>query len=288
MEESVLSKLRDGKPKPGGGKMYSCPVPGHAHHDRNRSLSADIINGKLLLYCFAGHTYEQIVSALDGGVAPFDILKKSTTKVLDPAERTALALRLSQESRRADGTLVEKYLRSRRITIALPVTLRFHSSLRHPGGSYLPAMIALVQDVAGKPIAIHRTYLNPHGGKANVEPSKLALGPCRSGAVWLGGRDIPTKVAISEGIETALSVMQATGICALATLGTELMKAVIVPPEVKEVVIAADGDEPGEQAARKLATRLVSEGRTVKIARPPKGQDFNDVLMRGRADGKRN
>ncbi len=53
-------------------------------------------------------------------------------------------------------------------------------------------------------------------------------------------------------------------------------------PEVKNVIIAADGDEPGSPAAKaaeRAASRLCREGREVKIARPPDGYDFNDLLM---------
>ena len=41
----------------------------------------------------------------------------------------------------------------------------------------------------------------------------------------------------------------------------------------------ADGDEPGEAAAADGARRWKREGRRVRIARPPQGQDFNDLLL---------
>ena len=43
----------------------------------------------------------------------------------------------------------------------------------------------------------------------------------------------------------------------------------------------ADGDEPGEAAARSAALRWMREGRRVRIARPPRGADFNDILLGG-------
>jgi DNA primase len=46
----------------------------------------------------------------------------------------------------------------------------------------------------------------------------------------------------------------------------------------------ADGDDPGEEAAVDAARRWKREGRTVHIARPPVGMDFNDVLL-GRTAG---
>ncbi len=51
-------------------------------------------------------------------------------------------------------------------------------------------------------------------------------------------------------------------------------------PEVTTVTIAADGDEAGEKAAQDAARRFYLEGRKVKIARPPAGMDFNDLLVK--------
>jgi putative DNA primase/helicase len=48
------------------------------------------------------------------------------------------------------------------------------------------------------------------------------------------------------------------------------------------VIVLADGDEPGEAAAQACARRWNREGRRVRIARPPQGMDFNDLLT-GRA-----
>ena len=44
----------------------------------------------------------------------------------------------------------------------------------------------------------------------------------------------------------------------------------------------ADGDDAGEAAALGAAMRWKREGRRVRIARPPQGFDFNDLLL-GRA-----
>jgi putative DNA primase/helicase len=59
------------------------------------------------------------------------------------------------------------------------------------------------------------------------------------------------------------------------------LRALNLPGDVREVIVLADGDEPGEAAARNAALRWMREGRRVRIARPPWGMDFNDML-RGR------
>ena len=79
-----------------------------------------------------------------------------------------------------------------------------------------------------------------------------------------------------------MSVLQAIGKPTWATLSTSGLKAVRLPPEARNFIIAADGDQPGEDAAMIAADRIVAEGRKVKIARAPWGLDFNDLL---RAEG---
>ena len=85
---------------------------------------------------------------------------------------------------------------------------------------------------------------------------------------------------IGEGIETCLAAMQATGRPAWAALSTSGLKNLELPPSIEEVVVLADGDAPGEAAAAHCASRWAREGRHVRIARPPRGMDFADMLMR--------
>src|SRR6516165_8390182 len=56
-----------------------------------------------------------------------------------------------------------------------------------------------------------------------------------------------------------------------------------LPREVRNVIVLADGDDPGEAAAEACARRWKGEGRRVRIARPPRGLDFNDVARRAAA-----
>ena len=138
-------------------------------------------------------------------------------------------------------------------------------------------MVAGVQDVAGRVVGIHRTYLLPGGrGKAGVQQPRMALGPIAGGAVRLAAAG--NKLGLAEGIETGLSVMQATGLPMWACLSTSGIKGVILPSQVREVVLCADGDEPGQAAAGAAAQRFIGEGRTAKNASPPPGFDFNDML----------
>ena len=86
------------------------------------------------------------------------------------------------------------------------------------------------------------------------------------------------KVAVAEGIETALSVQQAAGLTTWAALSTSGIRSLVLPPQVREVVLCPDADDAGERAAQAAAERFTAEGRAVSIAKPPAGQDFNDRL----------
>ena len=194
--------------------------------------------------------------------------------------RTEYALNIWQNSIPLRGTLAESYLQSRGLRLALPSTLRFQSRLKHSSGSLWPALVALVSRGSdNEPLAIHRTFLARDGsGKAPINPQKMMLGPCGGGAVRLG--EPSTVLMVGEGIETCLSAMQATGDPAWAALSTSGLKALNLPENVREVIVLADGDDVGEAAARECALRWQREGRRVRIARPPRGQDFNDMLIR--------
>jgi putative DNA primase/helicase len=145
-------------------------------------------------------------------------------------------------------------------------------------GGVWSAMVALVtHGPTGSPIAVHRTFLaRDGGGKAPVDPAKMMLGPCRGGAVRLG--EPGAVLMVGEGIETCLAAMQATGNAAWAALSTSGLRSLDLPRDVRDVIVLADGDDPGEAAALDCARRLQREGRRVRIARPPHGMDFNDLL----------
>jgi DNA primase len=84
---------------------------------------------------------------------------------------------------------------------------------------------------------------------------------------------------LCEGIETGLSVAQAChDLPVWCGLGASNLCHVGLPADVKELIIAADGDRVGEDAARAAADKFLRKGLIVKIARPEPGQDFNDYL----------
>jgi len=288
MNAEAIAKALGGR-KTGAGWTARCP----AHDDQNPSLAIRDVDGKVMVRCHAGCEQAQVIAALRGrGLWTENGLRSPLWTAgrrpverepdRNDARRTETALAIWQSARPAQATPIETYLVSRGIHLPPPVALRFHACLKHPSGGCWPAMVALVtsgQD--GTPIAIHRTFLaRDGGGKTPVDPQKMMFGPCRGGAVRLAK---PGEVLmVGEGIETCLAAMQATGHPAWAALSTSGMRSLDLPRDVHDVIVLADGDEAGEAAARDCALRWKCGGRCVRIARPPQGLDFNDMLL-GRA-----
>ena len=109
--------------------------------------------------------------------------------------------------------------------------------------------------------------------------NKAVDGWAAKAAVRLPGRE---PLILCEGVETALSVWQATGQETWACLGISNIGRAPVP-ENATVIIARDGDLPGSKAEGQMAraaSMLAHRGMTVLIATPPEEQDFNDVLVR--------
>jgi hypothetical protein len=287
MDAETIAKALGGR-KAGNGWSARCP----AHDDRTPSLSIrDAAKGKVLVRCHAGSDQDRIISVLRGrGLWP-ENCRQSVSRVerrptiecksdQDEIRRSKAALAIREFAKPARGTLVEAYLGSRGIDLpTIPDALRFHEGLKHPSGGIWPAMVALVTNGAsGSPVGIHRTFLALDGsGKAPIEPKKMILGPCRGGAVRLG--EPGDVLMVGEGIETCLAAIVATGNPAWAALSTSGMRSLDLPKAVREVIVLADGDKAGEEAASDCALRSKRQGRRVRIARPPLGMDFNDMLL---------
>jgi putative DNA primase/helicase len=273
--------------KSGAGWMARCP----AHDDRDPSLAIqDTSDGKVLVRCHAGCEQVRVIEALrarglwqGNGHSHFQQPRSAASNSADDdGKRTNAALSIWRSTTAGCGTPVETYLRSRGLSIPPPSNLRFHAGLKHRSGNVWPTMVALVtRGTDDVPLAIHRTFLARGGtGKAPVEPQKMMLGPCRGGAVRLApAREV---LLVGEGIETCLAAMQGAKHPAWAALSTSGLRSLDLPPTVRDVIVLADGDDPGEAAAQDCGRRWKREGRRVRIARPPWGLDFNDLLL-GRA-----
>jgi len=220
---------------------------------------------------------------------------------------------------------VAKYLSNRginRILTNFPADIGFNPKLYYwdadlKAGLRLPAMPTIFRCAKGRALTIHRTFLDGKGGKANVVNPKLMMKPPYdmsggSAQLYEPHYDPMTKIwtlCVSEGIENALSVVEATSMPCWAACAAYFMEAMEIPdnvmpaPDVKGInfYIWADKDKANEKgnhagldAANKLKdrmTKLFSERYpasqlTIEVFEPAlpipqgkKGVDWNDVLM---------
>ena len=211
------------------------------------------------------------------------------------ALKVARALKLWGKAASAVGTPAESYLRGRNITVTLPATIRYLPRKRNwADGQDYCAMISLVErlpeDDDGAlsivPSGIHLTFLETSGAATGVQKAatisnKLSLGQLRHGGVWLTPVDqIGSDLAVAEGIETALSVLQLTRLPMVATLSAAGMRTFVWPPRTRRLWIAADNDEAGMRAAKALLARALCSGIQADIKIPRGGHnDFNDLIM---------
>jgi putative DNA primase/helicase len=251
------------------GDSIICPSPGRPPDDRSMLVRVNS-PGRFFIYSCEGP---------DGRAYAFVRERLSLGPPEPRRDYSDTVLQILSEAKSATGTVVETYLRNRALTLPIPPCLRFHSVLEHKEtSSFWPVMIAERTDVTGRVVALHRTYLARDGsGKARIDPQRKDLGPMKGTAIRLS--PVAEELIVGEGIETTLSYIQMSGRPGWAAGSTAAMKLLMLPASVKTVIILADGDEPGERAARYSAKRWLREGRRVKIIRAPPGKDFNDVLQ---------
>jgi len=142
------------------------------------------------------------------------------------------------------------------------------------------ALVASVRDVGGEMVTAHVTYL-ADGEKAPVEAPRKLLS-AMIGRTGCAARLLPLAgdtLGIAEGIETAIaaSVLH-DNVPVWSALNTSLLAKFIPPPDVRRVIVFADRDVAGMDAAWTLRDTL--EGRcAVELRLPPAtAKDWADVL----------
>ena len=256
-----------------------------------------------------GQTIREVAQQLAG--APTSSVPRSTSPGVSPCGSQDDTTRREQLNRTWRESLplthreaepARLYLARRGLTTRVPEALRFHPDLGYYADQRLvgryPAILAQVTGQGGDAVTLHRTYLTVDGQKAPVDaPKKLmrhpTAKPLTGGAIRLvePGR----RLAVTEGIETALAVIEATGLPTWATGNAHLLETFVPPPGVRQVLVFADKDRPsrqhpsghGQETARGLVTRLWAMGiragaiaPTLDIPAERKGVDWLDVFNR--------
>ncbi len=236
-------------------------------------------------------------------VAQRTVFAKSKSSV-DDNWLKAILRTVWQESKslhHPDAEPVRLYLQSRGLDSLIPdwPSIRFHPNMQYKDDNgklvgYYPAMLALIQK-GNEAITIHRTFLTPNGCKVSADSKKWMPVPSdkivTGSAIRLGN---PGRVlCVTEGIETALAVIEATGMVTWPLINATLMARFEIPDGVEKLIIWSDLDRPsllkgiqaGSEAATKLAERAEAQGIEAVI-REPKGPipievksiDWLDVL----------
>jgi hypothetical protein len=179
--------------------------------------------------------------------------------------------------------------------------LRYHRALKYKDKSgntlgTFGAILTLVRNNAGVPVAIHRTFITKGGLKISLgktqKPRKMTPSVNRKSI----GRHIRLQqpmdgyLGVSEGLETALAVIQAKGFPVWPCLSNTMLQSFMPPPGVHTVLNFVDKDRTrtGENSAAILRANLSLKGIRVLDLLPPtpilqtdeKGVDWADQLKR--------
>jgi hypothetical protein len=177
------------------------------------------------------------------------------------------------------STLAEVYLQEARgYGGPLPETLGFLPAR----AEHLPAMIAAFGMVAEREpgvvsisdlalAGVHLTRLAPNGrGKAGTETDKIMIGTPRGFPIVVAPPSDLCGLAITEGVEDALSVHEATGLGVWAAGAASFLPALAaaVPEWVECITIMVDDDDAGRSNSNALAERLEQRGFEVRLIIP--------------------
>ena len=271
-----------------GGNVLA-PGPGHSPRDRSLSILVDPQAPEgFIVSSFAGDDILQckdyvrerlgIESWRPGMNRDRPTTPRRIVAAPDHSEKIALALLLWNEAKLITGTWAARYLSARGIANPANPSLRYSPcATTDRDGQSIPALVAALASPLGKVTAVQTTLIEPTAlRKRNCRVPRKTYGHMGAGAVRLAATG--DMLGLAEGVETALSAMQLTGVPLWCCLGAARMHQVAIPETVRTLIVFADNDEPGMAAARRTASQ--HRNITVEIRTPPDGcKDWNDALQ---------
>ncbi len=194
------------------------------------------------------------------------------------ADRLAKARWLWSQRKPIAGTIAERYLRDARgITCPFPATLGFLRA--NPDKGYPPAIIAafgLAHETEPGVVAIaddavrgvHITRLLPDGSdRERGDKAKIMIGHSTGSPLVLAPSNDLAGLAVTEGIEDALTMHEATGLGAWAAgCASRLLAFADAIPDYIECVV--DDDPDGHRHSAALAERIQARGIEVRLIVP--------------------
>jgi hypothetical protein len=257
-------------------------------------------------HCFACGAHGDAISwlmAVEGlsfraahdALAYWEPRERSTAVREDDGKTLARARALWDAAEPIAGTLAIDYLAFRKIDVdqltgSPEGVLRFHPNCPFDGNARVPCLLAQYQDIDTDAFAgIHRIALTPSAFSnvpGSVKRRMLGRWAPRRRAVklWPAGH----RLVLGEGLETTLAA--ATRVThqghplrpAWAMLSAVAIASCGPIAGVEHVVLLADNEPVGQQAARTAAQRLSANTCEVVVLTPKAVKDFND-LVRARA-----
>lgn len=271
------------------GNEFKACCPFHS----DRSPSFTIFAGGDRFHCFGcgasgdvldfvkrtqGVGLREAAEMLGAGTLPSIDIAPLPLPAEDHANRIADAKAIWRAAEAITGTLAERYLRTRGITIAIPDSLRFTRLPYGKRGPQYPVLVAAVASPDDKLTGVQRTYLNAAGtGKAAVPKPKLSLGRVAGGAIRLA--PCARTMIVCEGLEDGLSLAQELGQAVWVAAGASMLPQMQFPCGVQSVAIGGDADDAGRTAAHKAAKAFAARGIECRKFFPLDAKDFNAELM---------
>jgi len=238
--------------------------------------------GYKLLRQFTGSTDKELLAMIDELLGHRPAL---TYQAQDPQLKVNRRRLLSFKSAlRECGTLTASYLKNRGVGLG-----QIHYMREHPAAPYYedgklisehPAMVNQLINRQGKTVTFHVTYLTQDGCKAPLEHPKKIMPPIETvtgSAIRLCR--LHNRLAITEGIETALGVMRYEQIPCWACYAANNLAKFDPPDGIDSLIIYGDRDRSyiGQAAAYELARRMQARGIEVEVVLPPDvGKDWLD------------
>ena len=278
----------------GTGRHQPCPIC--AGRDRFRYTDkfgngdyycngCDPGDGLNLIMKYTGLSFLETIKQISEIIGVVEMDKIEQRPGVDPKIALNKIRKISTSLTGSDP--VSKYLHLRNIVLT-PDNVRYcEKCYESDSKAEVPAMVARIQNKAGKPISWHRTYLNGTGTKKIM----TATEPLQGAAIRLfqpGGQFEDGVLGVAEGIESAISATQLYGVATWSVISASIMEKWEPPEGIKKIVIYADADNnyTGQKSAFVLANKLYLKDYLVSVEVPGKlGTDFNDVLVEASKKG---
>lgn len=180
------------------------------------------------------------------------------------------------------GDPVDRYLEARGIAMdRYPDVLRTIPEAITRCKQRFPMMLAMVEDVDGRPVSLHRTWISGDA-KAPIDSPRAIMPGKLPDCLAVRLEEHYETLGIAEGIETALSCTRLFGVPTWSVLNARHMYKFVPPEGVKKLVIYGDHDAKyGGQASAYGAAHRLRDVCEVEVKIPPRvGDDWNDVWRR--------